>query len=635
MPRAPATLAAVTLRASRLRIGLAFLAAALLACAEDPAALAADGVAVAARASFRQSVSESAPPRDAPGWRELALPDYWSLRRRSDGVVGWYRIEIARPPGGEPWALSLQGDWEELSVAVDGRLVLRTGPLRRAVGAPLAGVLVPLPRATEGAGTTSVAVRYTTAPWRIGYFEPVMFGPSAAVIERHDRLTILQPTLRTALAALSAASGVLLALLGRWDATRAAPWLAAGTLTWSAGLLQPSPWIGALGYSFVNAFCIHAFPVFFTIGLHRRLGLKRPWTERALAAAALAPAAVRLAVPAIAVPVVDGLWWVVSLAIGLYLLRLMVVAARRRSIELPAIVLIGTVLVLAAGALDLASLVIGHPPLGLFLFQFAPGVLAFCTAALLVASLGTRLGFAERLNVELEDRVEARRRELAKSYERMAVLERDRAIAAERERLMRDMHDGTGGALVSAIAMAESAGTGHAAVAEVLRDALADLRLSIDSLAPADPDLVSLLAAARARLEPRFEGTGVRIAWEVREVPAPEGFGPERALQVLRIFQEAVVNAMRHAAARTITVRTALERDPGGAAWVAIDVADDGRGFDLKARAATPGGGRGLGNMRRRAAALGGELAVASAPGGTCVRLRLPVAAEDAATSRS
>jgi signal transduction histidine kinase len=188
------------------------------------------------------------------------------------------------------------------------------------------------------------------------------------------------------------------------------------------------------------------------------------------------------------------------------------------------------------------------------------------------------------------------------------------------------MHDGTGGALVSAIAMAE-AGDAAPAIAEVLRDALADLRLSIDSLDPAEPDLVSLLAAARARLEPRFEGRGVRIAWDVHEVPRPAGFGPESALQVLRIFQEAVVNAMRHSGARTVTVRTRGERDAAGRAWVALDVSDDGRGFDPGADAPHAGGGRGLGNMRRRAAALGGELAVESAAGGTCVRLRMPVEA--------
>ena len=364
-----------------------------------------------------------------------------------------------------------------------------------------------------------------------------------------------------------------------------------------------------LAHGFVPALSAHAFPVLFAIGLHRRLGLGRPRLEGALVAAALLPAAARVAVPPLYVPLVDGLWWFVALGIGFYLLRLVLLGARDRRLERAGVLLAGTLIVLAAGVHDLASLLLGRALVGVFLFPYAPGVLAFCTVAMLVASVGGRLGEAQRLNVELEDRVEARRRELAGSYTRMAELERHRAVAAERERLMRDMHDGTGGALVSAIAMAEAGGAAPAAVAEVLRDALADLRLSIDSLDPSEPDLASLLGAARARLEPRFEGGAARIVWEVREVPAPAGFGPGSALQVLRIFQEAVVNAMRHAKARTVTVRTGVEREPDGRAWV------DDRRRRRRARLRSRGAGaraRRRARARQHAPARGGAAAASS-----------------------
>jgi signal transduction histidine kinase len=603
---------------------LAVLAA--LACAPDPSALEADGVRVVTRAWLHPSVSEKAPALGDLDWREVGLTDYWGLRRRLDRPAGWYRVEFARPAGTGAWTASLHGDWDGLTIELNGRRVLRAGPPRSQLGDRRAGILLPLPPEAAGPGVQTLLLRFASAPSRIGYLEPITIGPSRAVIALHDRLAMLQPTFRTALAAVAAACGLFLALLRRWDPTRAIPWLAGGTLVWSAGLLQPSAWLAELGHGFFASLCLHLFPVFFTIGLHRRLGLDVPRRERALVAAALLPAAARLTVPPVYVPAVDGIWWLIALAIGLYVLHLVALVVRRGSFARSGVLFAGTAVIVAAGAHDLASLFLGRAPLGMFLFQFTPGVLVLCTTAMLVATLGGRLGEAERLNVELEDRVEERRRELASSYARMAELERGRAIAGERERLMREMHDGTGGALVSAIAMAESGGAAPAAVAEVLRDALADLRLSIDSLDPSEPDLVSLLGAARARLEPRFEGRGVRIIWDVREVPRPAGFGPESALQVLRVFQEAIVNAMRHAAARTITVRTAVERAEDGRDWIAIVVADDGRGFDPQACAPRPGGGRGLGNMRRRAAALGGDLALVSGPGGSCVRLRLPVA---------
>jgi signal transduction histidine kinase len=351
-----------------------------------------------------------------------------------------------------------------------------------------------------------------------------------------------------------------------------------------------------------------------------------------------AGAAVRFLVPPVLVPGVDWVWWVVDIAIAVYLLQLALRAWRAGALPRAAPgMLIAGALGLAAGLHDVASLVAGRALLGFALTPYAPAVLGLATAAALVGTLGERLAAAQRLNLELEERVAEKHRELAGSYARMSELERDRAIAAERERLMREMHDGTGGQIVSALAMVEGGSFERGAVAEALRDALADLRFSIDSLDPSEPDLLSLLGAARARIEPRLEARGLRFAWEVRDIPRLAGFGPGTALQVLRIFQEAVVNALRHAQARVLTVRTGEERDADGS-WVFVEVADDGRGFDAAAPGAAgrAGGGRGLGNMRRRAQAIGASLVIASSPAGTRVRLRLPRAGfAQASTSTS
>ena len=88
---------------------------------------------------------------------------------------------------------------------------------------------------------------------------------------------------------------------------------------------------------------------------------------------------------------------------------------------------------------------------------------------------------------------------------------------------------------------------------------------------------------------------------------------------MFRIAQEALQNALRHAEAERIDVR--LE-DGGG--LLVLTVADDGRGFD-PAAAGLRGRRLGLTSMEERAAALGGRLEVASAPGaGTTVRLEVP-----------
>jgi signal transduction histidine kinase len=96
---------------------------------------------------------------------------------------------------------------------------------------------------------------------------------------------------------------------------------------------------------------------------------------------------------------------------------------------------------------------------------------------------------------------------------------------------------------------------------------------------------------------------------------------PDVEHQVLRIAQEAVTNALRHARAGRVTV--SLSPVDSGAG-VVLRVSDDGSGFDPEARALRARR-LGLTSMHERAASLGGTLTVDSAPGrGTTVELRLP-----------
>jgi signal transduction histidine kinase len=114
------------------------------------------------------------------------------------------------------------------------------------------------------------------------------------------------------------------------------------------------------------------------------------------------------------------------------------------------------------------------------------------------------------------------------------------------------------------------------------------------------PSLESLLSAsvdAVRRLGP------TEIVANLDSIPAP----PANVVHELaRIAQEAMLNAMRHACARNLRVR--LTSIPG-VLWLAIT--DDGKGFE-PARTST---GFGLRGVRERAASIGAELSITSAPG--------------------
>jgi signal transduction histidine kinase len=204
--------------------------------------------------------------------------------------------------------------------------------------------------------------------------------------------------------------------------------------------------------------------------------------------------------------------------------------------------------------------------------------------------------------------------------ERPRPTELERAVAAERERIMRELHDGLGGMLVSALAMVEDETGAPEQVAELLRDALDEMRLVVDSLDPEIGDLPALLGTVRTRLEPRLAGRGLRFEWKVEEVPPPN-LPPGGLWHVLRILQEAVTNVRKHAAAHVITIATGTRADADGRPGVWVAIRDDGCGIAKDAPA-----GRGFANMRYRTDELGGALAIAPASPGTVVELWLPTA---------
>ena len=128
-----------------------------------------------------------------------------------------------------------------------------------------------------------------------------------------------------------------------------------------------------------------------------------------------------------------------------------------------------------------------------------------------------------------------------------------------------------------------------------------------------------MLGALRARLEPLTQGSAARFVWRVGESSAQPELTAQQALHLLRILQEAIANAVKHSGASTLEVASGSE-DRAGRAGAFVEVRDDGRG----ASDAKPG--RGLANMRQRAALIGAEVSVDASAAGTSIRLWLPAA---------
>ncbi|MCA3091200.1 MAG: hypothetical protein ING87_14505 [Rhodocyclaceae bacterium] len=273
----------------------------------------------------------------------------------------------------------------------------------------------------------------------------------------------------------------------------------------------------------------------------------------------------------------------------------------------------------AFGAYDLLLQAYMLPPERVFLLPYGALFLFGAFLFAVTRRFSAAIGEVEQANFTLEARLRERTIELEASYDALRKIEKERVVGEERQRLMREMHDGLGSSLMSSLVMVEQGRLEPAAVAVVLRECIDDLKLTIDSLEPIDHDLVTLLATLRYRLGRRLEMAGLQLDWRVDDLPPLPWLDAVYSLQVLRILQEALTNIVKHAGARVIRIETAAD-----AAEVRVIVRDDGHGFAPASGAADALTGRGLVNMARRAEQLRGRVDVSSDASGTTVTLHLP-----------
>lgn len=210
-------------------------------------------------------------------------------------------------------------------------------------------------------------------------------------------------------------------------------------------------------------------------------------------------------------------------------------------------------------------------------------------------------------------------------------LRRAQVLSDERQRLVREMHDGLGSTLASSLVAAQRGQLPPEAVTAVLRESVDELRLTLDTLDPAGHEPLLQLANLRYRIGLRLEAAGVHLDWQLHDWPARPALSSAAALQLVRVLQEALANVAKHARASRVCVRS-----ESSAAGVALVVSDDGCGFDVAAASAAAhaaSGGRGLANLRRRAESLGAKLTIDSSSAGTTLRITIPWLEHDGASA--
>ncbi|MEE9433249.1 MAG: ATP-binding protein [Sphingorhabdus sp.] len=247
---------------------------------------------------------------------------------------------------------------------------------------------------------------------------------------------------------------------------------------------------------------------------------------------------------------------------------------------------------------------------------FAPALLlgAPFLAARNIRGLMGRLAVARADIADRDILIEEQQEELREQIRKKAVME-------ERQRFVRDMHDGVGGQLLSLLMRVRGKRVDLEQVEQEIESGITDLRLVVDSLDQVGASLYAALATFRTRAQQQLDAADMVLSWLQEGDLNQQNYDTRHILSTYRIMQEALANSIRHAKPEVISIRIVADAVTGE---TEISVSDDGKGYDPKKKS----GGCGISNMKDRAERLGATLSIETGKSekGTTVSLVLPPA---------
>lgn len=558
----------------------------------------------------------------------LRLPYHWDRQQAGRPGVASFELPFTldRVPEG-PWGIFIARIGTSFEIQLNGELLQVNGSLTRSDGGDYAKVprFIAVPAKLLRPGDNLLQIRIRADTGRRAGLAPLVLGPASTV--RGELFADAYASRFTGSVLLSAFSMVVgvtaFALWLTQPATSAGVgerregmylWAAVAEFCWAlrvgdgAIANPPLPWIAwgmlmTACYSGWAAsamlFCHHV------AGWHRDASLR--WMWRAMAVMVLGSVAATWLSLSRGEP-----WWLTGwlsieiVGIALYIGGFVLATVKRPN---RARVLLSSVAVLAVliGVRDWLVIRVSNSYGDTTWIRYTSVLFGIALLAIVVSRFRAASEQARDLLATLSAKVADRERELALTYGRLEQAAREQATIRERQRILRDMHDGVGTHISSAIRQLQAGEGSQAELLRTLRDSLDQLKLTIDSIHLPDGDVGALLAALRYRLAPRFDASGIALEWAVDELVPVERLDAQAMRHLQFLLFEAISNVLQHAQATVLRIEAAML----GTA-VRLCVIDDGRGYDV-ARAPR--------SLHERAKAMGVQLVLESRPGRTVVQL--------------
>lgn len=562
--------------------------------------------------------------------RPLRLPYHWDRQQAGQPGVASFDLPFSLEASPEvPWGIYMARVGTSFEVRLNGELLRAEGSLLRSDGGDYAKAprFVPVPATLLRRGKNQLQVRIRADTGRRAGLSTLVMGPADDV--RGELFTSAYAWRFTGSVLLAAFSLVVgLTAFALWltqlDTSAVGGVRREGVYLWAAlaefcwalrvgdGAIPnpPLPWIAwgmlmTACYSGWAAsamlFCHHV------AGCHRQPSLR--WMKAAMAVMFLGSVVVTWVSLARAEPRWLTTWLALEIVgIALYIAGFVVATVRRPS---KARVLLSTVAVLTVlvGLRDWLVIRLSDSYGDTTWIRYISVFFGIALLTILVTRFRAASEQARDLLATLSARVADRERELAATYAQLEQAAREQATMLERQRILRDMHDGVGTHISAAIRQLQSGQSRPDELLRTLRDSLDQLKLSIDSIQFPPGDVGALLAALRYRLAPRFAASGLELQWAVDELAPVERLDAQAMRQLQFLLFEAISNVLQHAQATVLRIEAGMAGPS-----VRLSVVDNGRGYDgLHAPRA----------LQERARAIGAALALESRPGRTVVRLDL------------
>ncbi len=256
--------------------------------------------------------------------------------------------------------------------------------------------------------------------------------------------------------------------------------------------------------------------------------------------------------------------------------------------------------------------------------------------AILLQRFSRTYRIARRSQKELQTIVAQRESELDHYYAENTRLKSQQARTEERERIMRDLHDGMGGHLASALAVAKvdehQDDQAQKRLTETLQTALVEMRMLINNSADEFDELGQALGSLRSTIEPLLNDAGLELHWKLDPFGKMPILTISERMHVVRVVQECITNVLKHTDATIVTVSSEqvgknyrVQIANNGSTPVTNSASLTGSAIQDRAQGANAQQGNGQRNMKYRAAQLHGSFNLTpTADGGALATLEFP-----------